>query len=77
MTEITRAEYRSLMLVYGLPQPPNPPFSGAGVQSGAAYHSLGFEDENFWSFPGWWAATVATYCPSRMGELPKFLSSKL
>ena len=26
--------------------------------------------------PGWWAATVATYCPSRPGELPKFLSSK-
>ena len=26
--------------------------------------------------PGLWAATVATYCPSRPGELPKFLSSK-
>ena len=46
------------------------------LQSGATYHSLGFEDENLESSPGWWAATVATYCPSRPGELPKFLSSK-
>ena len=45
-------------------------------QAGASDHSLGFEDENFGSSPGWWAATVATYCPSRSGELPKFLSSK-
>ena len=28
----------------------------------------------FGEFPGWWAATVATYCPCRLGELPKFLS---
>ena len=46
------------------------------IQSGAAYHSLGFEDENLGSSPGWWAATVATYCPSRSVELPKFLSLK-
>ena len=46
------------------------------VQSGAAGHSLGFEDEDLESSPGWWAATVATYCPSRPGELPKFSSSK-
>ena len=46
------------------------------LQSGAAYHSLGFEDKNLGSSPCWWAATVATYCPSRPGELPKFLSSK-
>ena len=46
------------------------------LQSGAARHSLGFEDEDLESSPGWWAATVATYCPSRPGELPKFLSSK-
>ena len=44
------------------------------VQSGAAYHSLGFEDDDLGSSPGWWAATVATYCPSRPGDLPKFLS---
>ena len=38
--------------------------------------SLGFEDDDLESSPGWWAATVATYCPSRPGELSKFLSSK-
>ena len=42
----------------------------------ASRHSLGFEDDDLGSSPGWWAATVATYCPSRPGELPKFLSSK-
>ena len=41
------------------------------LKSGAAGHSLGFEDEDLGSSPGWWAATVATYCPSRPGELPK------
>ena len=40
------------------------------VQSGAAYHSLGFEDENLGSSPGWWAATAASYCPSRPGNYP-------
>ena len=29
----------------------------------AAYHLLGFEDENLGSSHGWWAATVATHCP--------------
>ena len=46
------------------------------VQSGASDRSLGFEDGDFRSSPGWWGATVATYCPSRPGELPTFLSSK-
>ena len=27
-------------------------------------------------FQGWWAATVATYCPSRPGELPKSKSTQ-
>ena len=40
------------------------------VQSGAAHHSLGFVAENLGSSPGWWAATVATYCPSRPGNYP-------
>ena len=40
------------------------------LQRGAAYHSLGFEDKNLGSSPGWWAATVATYCPSRPGNYP-------
>ena len=47
------------------------------LQSGTAYRSLGFEDENLGSSPGWWVAIVTTYYPSRLGELPKFLSSKL
>ena len=42
----------------------------------ASRHLLGFEDEKLGSSPGWRAATVATYCPSRPGELLKFLSSK-
>ena len=45
------------------------------LQSGAFGPSLGFEDGDLGSSPGWWVATVATYCPSRPGELPKFLSS--
>ena len=46
------------------------------LQSEAERHSQGFEDKNLGSSPSWWAATVATYCPSRPGEVPKFLSSK-
>ena len=46
------------------------------LQSGAAHRSWGFEGEDLGSSPGWWAATVATYCPSKPGELPKSLSSK-
>ena len=49
---------------------------GITVQSGASDRSLGFEDEDLGSSPGWWAAAVATYCPSRRGELPKFVSLK-
>ena len=40
------------------------------IQSGAAYRSLGFEDENLGSSPGWWAATVAAYCRSRLRDYP-------
>ena len=32
---------------------------------------LGWVDLDLGSSLGWWAATVATYCPSRPGELPK------
>ena len=46
------------------------------LQSCAAYRSRSFEDEYLGSSHGWWAATVATYCPSRPGELPKFLLTK-
>ena len=41
----------------------------------ASSHSQGFEDEDLGSSPGWWAATVATYCPSRPGECPKFFKA--
>ena len=54
-------------------RPDGPPCT---VHCGAARHSLGFEDEDLGSSPCRWAHTVATYCPSRPGELPKFLSSK-
>ena len=40
------------------------------VQSGAACYSLGFEDENLGNSLGWWAANVATCCPSRPGNCP-------
>ena len=55
--------------------------SGVGIRPQPLHcwafrHSLGFEDEDLGISPGWWAATVATYCPSRPGEHPKFLSLK-
>ena len=31
---------------------------------------------NFGSSPGLWAATAASYCPSRQGELPKLVSTE-
>ena len=34
---------------------------------------LGCFDLDLRSSPGWWAATIATYCPSRMVEHPKSL----
>ena len=37
---------------------------------------LGFVDLDFGSSPGWWAATVATYCPSRVVEHPKSKSTQ-
>ena len=38
--------------------------------------NLGWVDLDLGSFPGWWAATVATYCPSRMVEHPKSKSTQ-
>ena len=32
---------------------------------------IGWDDLHLGSSPGWWATTVATYCPSRMVEPPK------
>ena len=37
---------------------------------------LGWVDFDLGSSPGWWAATVATYCPSRMVEHPKSKSTQ-
>ena len=39
-------------------------------KSGASNRSLGFEDEDLGSSPCWWAATLATYCPSKVVEHP-------
>ena len=38
--------------------------------------NLGWVDLDLGSFPGWWATTVATYCPSRMVEHPKSKSTQ-
>ena len=46
------------------------------VQSGASGRSLGFEDDDLGSSPGWWAATVATYYPSRPGGATQILIFK-
>ena len=37
---------------------------------------LGWVDLDLGSSPGWWAATVATYCPSRMVEHSKSKSTQ-
>ena len=39
---------------------------GLVIQSGASGERLGWVDSDLGSSPGWWAASVATYCPSRM-----------
>ena len=46
------------------------------VQSGASGERLGWVDLDLESSPGWWAASVATYCPSRMVEHPKSNSTQ-
>ena len=37
---------------------------------------LGWVDLDLGSSHGWWAATLATYCPSRMVEHPKSKSAQ-
>ena len=37
---------------------------------------LGWVDLDMGSSPGWWAAIVATYCPSRVGEHAKSKSTQ-
>ena len=46
------------------------------IQSGASGEQLGWVDLDLGSSPGWWAASVATYCPSRMVEHPKSNSTQ-
>ena len=43
---------------------------------GLVVWQLGWVDLDLRSSPGWWAATVATYCPSRMVEHPKSKSTQ-
>ena len=43
----------------------------------ASRHLLGFVDLDLGSSPGWWAATVATYCPSRPGNYPNLFLRNL
>ena len=38
--------------------------------------NLGWVDFDLGCSLGWWAATVATYCPSKPGELPKSKSTQ-
>ena len=45
------------------------------VQGGASGRTVGWVDSELGSSPDWWAATVATYCPSRMVEHPKSKST--
>ena len=42
---------------------------------GLVVWQLGWADLDLGSSPGWWAATVATYCPSRMVEHSKSKST--
>ena len=46
------------------------------VQRDPGALAQGFVDLDLGSSPGWWAATLATYCPSRMVEHPKYMSTK-
>ena len=47
------------------------------VQSGASGERLDWVDLDLGSSPGWWAATVATYCPSRLGNSPNYYLQNL
>ena len=46
------------------------------LQYGASGERLGWVDLDLGSSPSWWAASVATYCPSRAVEDPKFNSTQ-
>ena len=46
------------------------------VQGISSPGGLGWVDLDLESSPGWWAGTVASYCPSRMVEHPKSKSTQ-
>ena len=46
------------------------------LQGGASGRTVGWVDSELGSTPSWWAATVATYCPSGMVEHPKSKSTQ-
>ena len=46
------------------------------LQSEASGERLGWVDLDLGSSPGWWAASIATYCPCRMVEHPKSNSTQ-
>ena len=46
------------------------------IQGDSGGLRLGWVDLDLGSSPGWWAATVVTYCPSRMVEHPKSKSTQ-
>ena len=60
----------------------NRPKSGATIKFQYHYRVrrlpeyLGWVDLDLGSSPGWWAATVATYCPSRVVEHAKSKSTQ-
>ena len=64
---------RLIMLEHG---PDNGAPSGPCIQRDPGGLAQGFVDLDLGSSPGWWATTVATYCPSRMVEHPKSKSAK-
>ena len=51
-------------------------FALQGVSSGTV-SDLGWVDLDLGGSPGWWAATVATYCPGRVVEHHKSKSTQL
>ena len=46
------------------------------VQGYSSGLDMGWVDLDLGSSPGWWAATVAAYCPGRMVEHPKAKSTQ-
>ena len=54
----------------------HPAWAVGSYRVGLVVWQLGWVDLDLGSSPGWWAATVATYFPSRMVEHPKSKSTQ-